>query len=138
MTKDEAKAAVMRLMRAECTCGIPGVKEPCFACEMSAGLDVLAQACVDAALEIERNTIIVQEANHDEGQYEEDADTLGMLELIAKRTDETVELGRVTVEYQAGRGTYIYSIHYDDDLRHGWFDVSRAEVEALLKEAQNG
>jgi len=60
------------------------------------------------------------------------ADTLGMLELIAKRTDETVELGRVTVEYQAGRGTYIYSIHYDDDLRHGWFDVSRAETEALL------
>ena len=67
MTKDEAKAAVMRLMRAECTCGIPGVKEPCFACEMSAGLDVLAQA---AAL----------------------ADTLTLLEALAKRYDLPVTI----------------------------------------------
>jgi len=67
MTKDEAKAAVMRLMRAECTCGIPGVKEPCFACEMSAGLDVLAQAAVDAAL----------------------ADTLGLLETVRHYLTET-------------------------------------------------
>jgi hypothetical protein len=69
MTKDEAKAAVMRLMRAECTCGIPGVKEPCFACEMSAGLDVLAQAAANA-------------------------DTLGLLEVLRERYGTPVSIGR--------------------------------------------
>jgi len=64
----------------------------CFDAGWEAALDAHAQACVDAALEIERNTIIVQEANHDEGQYEEEADTLGLLETAAKRVNFQVDL----------------------------------------------
>ena len=141
MTKDEAKAAVMRLMRAECTCGIPGVKEPCFACEMSAGLDVLAQAAANAALEIERNTIIVQEANHDEGQYEEDADTLGMLEEIAKLQDSVVIYlhdGQTALEVWQHKGPGM-EFRYQKQGRitpcHEE-NITRAEAEALLGKGQ--
>ena len=129
MTKDEARARLERHLGFAWDAGTKGGKDG-----INHGMklaDAFAQAHTDAALEP-----IQQEVDELERVVEEKrialADTLGLLELIAKRTDETVELGRVTVEYQAGRGTYIYSIHYDDDLRHGWFDVSRAEAEALL------
>ena len=125
MTKEEARERLRRLIDE----GL--IKTIGHAERREKALDAYAQAAAEDALEP-----IQQEVDELERVVEEKrialADTLGLLELIAKRTDETVELGRVTVEYQAGRGTYIYSIHYDDDLRHGWFDVSRAETEALL------
>jgi len=113
MTKDEAKAAVMRLMRAECTCGIPGVKEPCFACEMSAGLDVLAQAAANA-------------------------DTLGMLEEIARQEwAATLETGdeehfKVRVQQNPDRtaGGFRYWIAEPGE-RLGE-ETTRAEAQALL------
>jgi len=87
--------------------------------------DAYAQAAVDAALEIERNTRIIQEANHDEGQYEEEADTLGMLEALAERTGQTVVLllpdWNLTVTPQSPR--------YWNGLK----SFTRAEAEALLK-----
>ena len=104
MTKDEAKAAVMRLMRAECTCGIPGVKEPCFACEMSAGLDVLAQAAANA-------------------------DTLGMLEALAKRYGYArTKIGER--DFIVAKATD--SLHYHYVLGRQASGISRAEAEALL------
>ena len=104
MKKDEAKAAVMRLMRAECTCGIPGVKEPCFACEMSAGLDVLAQAAANA-------------------------DTLGMLEALAKMGDDIIWRG-LQVRCIPETGYFLYFRPVDNLVN--LILLSRAEAEALL------
>ena len=95
---------------------------------LALAIHAYAQACVDAALEIERNTIIVQEANHDEGQYEEDADTLGMLEVIAKRS-RLLALGQLPPEpvYVSYEGdTFVY--YRSPTGEH----VTRDEARALL------
>jgi len=50
--------------------------------------DAYAHAAEDA-LDVERRTQIVMEANHDEGQYEKEADTLGLLETVRHYLTET-------------------------------------------------
>ena len=97
--------------------------------------DAYAQAAVDAALEIERNTIIVQGANHDEGQYEEDADTLGMLEMLAKRHwHKDIRLGSLLVSYQRrGPGLTYWNT---ETVGEFWQSLTRAEAEALLGEGK--
>ena len=90
--------------------------------------DAYAQAAVDAALDVERRTQIVMEANHDEGQYEEDADTLGMLEVIAKRS-RLLALGQLPPEpvYVSYEGdTFVY--YRSPTGEH----VTRDEARALL------
>jgi len=94
-----------------------------------------AQAAVDAALEIERNTIIVQEANHDEGQYEEDADTLGMLEALAEKGLGVVaytETHALEVSIWPVDNELHYQLGYRIEPAH-LHEISRAEAEALLK-----
>jgi DNA-binding Lrp family transcriptional regulator len=58
MTKEEARERLRRLIDE----GL--IKTIGHAERREKALDAYAQACADAALEIERNTIIVQEANH--------------------------------------------------------------------------
>jgi DNA-binding Lrp family transcriptional regulator len=122
MTKEEARERLRRLIDE----GL--IKTIGHAERREKALDAYAQACVDAALEIERNTIIVQEANHDEGQYEEDADTLGMLEVIAKRS-RLLALGQLPPEpvYVSYEGdTFVY--YRSPTGEH----VTRDEARALL------
>jgi len=122
MTKEEARERLRRLIDE----GL--IKTIGHAERREKALDAYAQACADAALEIERNTIIVQEANHDEGQYEEDADTLGMLEVIAKRS-RLLALGQLPPEpvYVSYEGdTFVY--YRSPTGEH----VTRDEARALL------
>jgi len=122
-TKDEAAQELTKMIHQYAN-GVATIEE------VDTARDAYAQAYADAALEIERNTIIVQEANHDEGQYEEEADTLGMLEAI-------VHKGRY-IEYMDGKQALLVwrtptgRLTYQIDLVH----VTRAEVEALLGEGK--
>jgi len=105
--------------------------------------DAYAHAAAEDALDVERRTQIVMEANHDEGQYEEDADTLGMLEahvgshfkdeVSYRRFDE--EGGNLIVGLMRGeQGELIWwGGHFDRNGRTTVAISTRAEAEALLK-----
>ena len=86
MTKDEAAQELTKMIHQYAN-GVATIEE------VEAARDAYAQAAVDAALDVVRRTQIVMEANHDEGQYEEDADTLGMLEALAKMGDDIIWRG---------------------------------------------
>ena len=137
-SKDEMWQAFMDALTAltgpefDCTC-IPDDGYECDYCRTVRTASAYAQAAVDAALEIERNTIIVQEANHDEGQYEEDADTLGMLEVLAKRYGYArTKIGER--DFIVAKATD--SLHYHYVLGRQASGISRAEAEALLGEGK--
>jgi len=135
-TKDEAAQELTKMIHQYAN-GVATIEE------VDTARDAYAQAYADAALEIERNTIIVQEANHDEGQYEEEADTLGMLEahvgshfkdeVSYRRFDE--EGGNLIVGLMRGeQGELIWwGGHFDRNGRTTVAISSRAEAEALLK-----
>ena len=61
MTKDEARCKALRSI-SQWASGI------CAVDDMEADVDAYAQAAAEDALDVERRTQIVMEANHDEGQ----------------------------------------------------------------------
>jgi len=102
---------------------------------------------LEAALEIERNTRIVQESNHDEDQYEDEAAATDPERDLAEQTLEKLEwlvgksktIGARKEWYDKGRqwlavtwdgGQYAYF------TRDG--ERTRAEALALLKGAKDG
>ena len=127
-TKDEAAQELTKMIHQYAN-GVATIEE------VDTARDAYAQAYADAALEIERNTIIVQEANHDEGQYEEDADTLGMLEALAKSTRKSISVGGILIVSWATTlegGVFDYR-KWTGKAPDDYEFISRAEVEALLK-----
>jgi len=96
--------------------------------------DAYAHAAAEDALDVERRTQIVMEANHDEGQYEEDADTLGMLEALAKSTRKSISVGGILIVSWATTlegGVFDYR-KWTGKAPDDYEFISRAEAEALL------
>ena len=130
MTKDEAAQELTKMIHQYAN-GVATIEE------VDTARDAYAQAYADAALEIERNTIIVQEANHDEGQYEEDADTLGLLEEIAKKGDDVVWRG-LQVRYIAETEKFIYFRPVDNLVNLVYLTRDEAQAALLVGKEKKG